>query len=166
MRERGVVLEQLKDILAKKFEEIVKRATLVIEQLSDEEVNWRPNESSNSIANLVIHIEGNIYERIGKGMNKKDFNRNRDAEFEIITKTKSELIESLENSFGELIATTKGMTNTLMAQVQTVRNIERTNLDVLIQCATHFSEHVGQMMYICKMIKNHDYVSTTIPKKK
>ena len=159
-------MEELKGILADKFQDIMKRIKLVMEQLSDEEVNWRPNESSNSIANLIIHIEGNIKERIGSGINKKDFIRNRDEEFECAYKSKSELIEILEKSFFEVIETTQGMTDKQMAQVQLIRNKERTNLDVLIQCATHFSEHLGQITYIGKMIKNHDYISTTIPKKK
>jgi hypothetical protein len=159
-------MEEVKELLVKKFQEIEKRIKLVLEQLSEDEVNWRPNESSNSIANLIIHIDGNIRERISKGINKKDYIRHRDEEFEPVTKNKSELIEILENSFYELIETTKGMTDSLMAQTQIVRNKERTNLDVMVQCATHFSEHLGQILYIGKMIKNHDYISTSIPKKK
>ncbi|WP_339322133.1 DUF1572 family protein [Paenibacillus sp. FSL W8-0194] len=46
-----------------------------------------------------------------------------------------------------------------------VRNKERTNLDMILQCATHFSEHLGQIMYIGKLIKNNEYVMTSIPKK-
>lgn len=159
-------MEEIKDLLVKKFQEIEKRIKLVLEQLSDEEVNWRPNESSNSIANLIIHIDGNIKERIGKGINNKDFTRHRDEEFEVVTKTNSELNEILEKSFYDLIETTNGMTDSLMEQTQIIRNMERTNLDVLVQCATHFSEHLGQILYIGKMIKNHDYKSTSIPKKK
>lgn len=159
-------MEEIKDLLVKKFKEIENRIKLVIDQLSDDEVNWRPNESSNSIANLIIHIDGNIKERIGKGINKKDFIRHRDEEFELVTKTNSELFEILEKTFNELIETTKGMTDSSLAQKQIVRNKERTNLDVLVQCATHFSEHLGQILYIGKMIKNHEYISTSIPKKK
>jgi len=159
-------MEEIKDILAKKFQEIEKRIKLVIDQLSDDELIWRPNESSNSIASLIIHIEGNIGERISKGINKRDYIRHRDEEFEPTSKKKPELIEILEKSFCELIETIKGMTESLIFQTQIVRNKERTNLDVLLQCATHFSEHLGQILYIGKMIKNHDYISTSIPKKK
>lgn len=159
-------MEAVRDLLVKKFQEIEKRIKLVIGQLSDDEVNWRPNESSNSIANLIIHINGNIGERISEGINKKDYIRHRDEEFEPVNIKKSELIEILEISFNELIETTKKMTDSKMSQTQIVRNKERTNLDVLVQCATHFSEHLGQILYIGKMIRNHDYISTSIPKKK
>lgn len=45
--------------LLTKFEQIKNRILSVINQLSDEDINWRPNEESNSISNLVIHIAGN-----------------------------------------------------------------------------------------------------------
>ncbi|MNN56142.1 hypothetical protein D3C81_1710580 [compost metagenome] len=60
-------------LLKNKFDEILNRILLVINQLTDEQLNWRPNESSNSIANLIVHIEGNIYERISKGTNQKKY---------------------------------------------------------------------------------------------
>jgi uncharacterized damage-inducible protein DinB len=159
-------LEEIKNLLVNKFQEIKTRIERVLEQLNDDDVNWRPNESSNSIANLIIHMDGNIKERIGKGINKKDFIRQRDQEFEWVTKSKSELQEIMKKSFGEIIETTKGMTDHGLAQTQIVRNQERTNLDVLIQCATHFSEHLGQILYIGKIIKNQEYISTSIPKGK
>jgi len=159
-------MEGINDLLVRKFQEIERRIKLVLDQLNEEELNWRPNESSNSIANLIIHIEGNIGERVSKGINKKDYDRHRDEEFEQVIKKKSELTEILERSFFELIETTKNMTEELMSQSQIVRNKERSNLDILMQCATHFSEHLGQVLYIGKMIRNHDYITTSIPKKK
>lgn len=44
-----VFLEEIQNLLMKKFKEIHSRTLLVLNQLSDDEVNWRPNESSNSI---------------------------------------------------------------------------------------------------------------------
>ncbi|MWC26876.1 DUF1572 family protein [Paenibacillus sp. MMS18-CY102] len=54
--------------LAAKFEEIRKRILKALEQLDDEQVNWRPNDASHSISTLIKHIEGNILERIAKGI--------------------------------------------------------------------------------------------------
>jgi uncharacterized damage-inducible protein DinB len=158
-------MDNIKDLLLKKFEEIEKRIILVLEQLSDEQVNWRPNEASNSIANLIVHIGGNINERISKGIINKDFTRNRDAEFEGIYRTKSELKNITEKSFDELIDTTRNMTKETFLRTQLVRNRERTNLEILLQCATHFSEHMGQIFYIGKIILEDKYVTTTIPNK-
>jgi hypothetical protein len=47
-----------------KFAEIKNRMTAVIGQLSGEDINWRPDAESNNIANLVLHIAGNILQRV------------------------------------------------------------------------------------------------------
>lgn len=147
----GDLMDVVKSILIAKFEEIQRRIVLVLDQLSDEQVNWRPNESSN---------------RVSKGINNKDYTRNRDEEFEELYRTKQELIQITNVSLRELIETTKSMIEETFMKTQLVRDRERTNLDVLIQCATHFSEHMGQVFYIGKMIKDREYVTTSVPKKR
>lgn len=52
----------------RKLREIHTRMAWAIRQLSDEDVNWRPNEQSNSIANLVVHICGNVTQRYTVGI--------------------------------------------------------------------------------------------------
>ncbi|MFD1774306.1 DUF1572 family protein [Paenibacillus rhizophilus] len=158
-------MEVVKKLLSNKFEEIQRRIILVLDQLSDEQVNWRPNESSNSVTNLIVHIRGNIDERITKGIHNKEISRNRDEEFEKRYRTKQDLINLTKGSFDEIIETIKIMTEETLMKTQLVRNKERTNLDMIIQCATHFSEHMGQILYIGKMIKDREYVTTSIPKK-
>lgn len=158
-------MEEVKTLLLKKFEEIQRRVLLVLGQLNDEEANWRPNESSNSIANLIVHISGNVNERIIKGIHNKEINRNRNEEFVDLYRTIQELMDITNESFKEVIETIKSLTNEAWLKTQMVRNMERTHLDMLIQCATHFSEHMGQVLYIGKMIKNEEYVMTSIPKK-
>ncbi|SDW24456.1 DUF1572 family protein [Paenibacillus sp. CF384] len=158
-------MEDIKTILISKFEEIERRMLSVLEQLDDEEVNWRPNETSNSIANLIVHISGNINERILNGILNRNAVRNRDEEFEELYRTKQELLDITRESFQFTIETIKGLTKDEWYKTQVVRNKERTHLEVIIQCAAHFSEHLGQVFYIAKTIKDSEYVTTSIPKK-
>ncbi|SFS75112.1 DUF1572 family protein [Paenibacillus sp. BC26] len=158
-------MEEIKSILISKFEEIERRMQSVLEQLNDDEVNWRPNESSNSIANLIVHISGNINERVLNGILKRNTVRNRDEEFEELHRTQPELLDITRDSFTIMIESIKDMSTEDWHKMQVVRNKERTHLEVLIQCAAHFSEHLGQLFYIAKMIKNTEYVTTSIPKK-
>lgn len=154
----------IQDWLAAKFEEILNRTRLVLMQLQDDEINWRPNEASNSIANLIAHMEGNIGERVGSGILHKPFQRQRDAEFDEMYSSRDELIARLEAAFGELIAAARGMSDEALQQTQTVRGKARTHLDVLLTCATHFSEHMGQILYIAKLMLGDTYTTTTIAK--
>ncbi|WP_160032147.1 DinB family protein [Paenibacillus sp. An7] len=148
--------------LVKKFQEIERRILLVTEQLSEEQLNWKPNEQSHSIANLVLHIEGNIKERIAKGILNQNIVRDREAEFSAVFISKAELTTRVEENLGFLTDIVSKLTDRELEQTQVVRNKERTNIDMLHQCAAHYSEHMGQIFYIAKLCLNEGYKSTSI----
>jgi uncharacterized damage-inducible protein DinB len=148
--------------LIKKFEEIRRRILKAINQLDDEQLNWRPDEASHSISTLIKHIEGNIQERILKGILHHEIQRNTEDELKQTFIKKSELEMVIEDRFQQIIDTIKEITDETLDQTQVVRNRERTNLDMLHQCATHYSEHMGQIFYIAKQCLKEYYKSTSI----
>lgn len=148
--------------LVKKFQEIQRRILLVMDQLSEEQLNWKPNEQSHRIANLVLHIEGNIKERIAKGILNQNIVRDREAEFSAVFISKAELTAIVKENFDFLIDIVSKLTDRELEQTQLVRNKERTNIDILHQCAAHYSEHMGQIFYIAKLCLNESYKSTSI----
>ncbi|PFG05293.1 DinB family protein [Bacillus sp. es.034] len=153
--------------LVTKFVQIKSRMLSVINQLSNDDINWRPNEESNSISNLVIHIAGNIHQRIEVGICGLPDKRERDEEFNINKiVSKEEAIEIIESHFEILDKTIKNLEYEEYLRPQKVRSNEVTILEVLLQCASHFSEHLGQILYIGKMRLNNEYISTSIPRKK
>ncbi|MGB9147039.1 MAG: DUF664 domain-containing protein, partial [Acidobacteriaceae bacterium] len=56
------------------------RLKACIESLTDEQVWWRPNASSNSIGNLVLHLNGNMRQWVVAAFSKLDDRRDRPAE--------------------------------------------------------------------------------------
>lgn len=148
--------------LSKKFEEIRNRILKALQQLNDEQVNWRPDSTSHSISILIKHVEGNIKERIIKGILHQDIQRNRDDELKQTYIKKSELEKVIQDRFELVIVTVKNITDKELEQKQLVRNRERTNLDMLHQCAAHYSEHMGQIFYIAKLILQENYKSTSL----
>lgn len=151
-----------RDWLSKKFTEISKRILKALQQLNDDQVNWRPDNTSHSISTLIKHIEGNIQERIIKGILHQDVQRNRDDELKQTYMKRSELEKIIQDRFEFIIGTVNNITDEQLEQKQLVRNRERTNLDMLHQCAAHYSEHMGQIFYIAKQILQEDYRSTSI----
>lgn len=148
--------------LIKKFEEIRKRILNAISQLDDEQLNWRPHESSHSISTLIRHIEGNIKERILKGILHQEIQRNREEELTHCFVEKSELEKVCAERLQFVIDTIRNISDETLEQKQIVRSRERTNLDMLHQCAAHFSEHMGQIFYIAKQCLKEDYKSTSL----
>src|SRR5215469_1368090 len=52
-----------------------------VERLTDEQVWWRPNEASNNIGNMILHLNGNVGQWLIASFNKREDSRNRPAEF-------------------------------------------------------------------------------------
>lgn len=148
--------------LVNKFEEIRGRILKATSQLDDEQLNWRPNEASHSISTLIKHIEGNIKERILKGILHQEIQRNRKEELAHTFVKKFDLEKIIEERIQFVIETIRTIPNETLEQKQMVRNRERTNLDMLHQCATHFSEHMGQIFYIAKQCLKENYKSTSL----
>lgn len=151
-----------RDWLSKKFEEIRRRILKALEQLDDEQVNWRPDGTSHSISTLIRHIEGNIQERIMKGILHEDVQTNRDNALKQTYVKRDELEKIVYDRFELVVDTLKNISDEKLEQTQLVRNRERTNLDMLHQCAAHYSEHMGQIFYIAKQILQENYKSTSI----
>lgn len=148
--------------LTKKFEEIRRRILKALEQLDDEQVNWRPDDISHSISTLIRHVEGNIQERIMKGILHQDIQTNRDNALKQTYVKRYELEKIIHDRFELVVNTVKNITDEELDQTQLVRSRERTNLDMLHQCAAHYSEHMGQIFYIAKQILQENYKSTSI----
>lgn len=151
-----------KEWLLHKFEEIRRRILKAVEQLDDEQLNWRPNETSHSISTLIRHIEGNIQQRIVGGILHQEVQRNREGELNQVDMKKIELQTIIETRMQLVMETIRNMTDEMMEQKQQVRNRERTNLDMLHQCAAHYSEHMGQIFYIAKQCLGEQYKSTSL----
>jgi uncharacterized damage-inducible protein DinB len=149
--------------LVKKFTEIQRRIVLALEQLDDAGVNWQPNSSSNSISTLIRHIAGNIGDRIAKGILLQDVEtRNRAEEFRQTDVAKEQLANLIQERLDFAVRTVAGMQASDFERTQTVRGKERTGADMLYQCAAHYSEHMGQILYIAKMLVEEKYKSTSI----
>ncbi|WP_248928781.1 DUF1572 family protein [Paenibacillus hamazuiensis] len=156
-------LDLHKKVLLPKYEEILRRIAGACDQLSEEELAWRPTPESNSIANLIVHICGNIHERIGAGMLGRASVRRREEEFRPdVAYSREQLMAMLRDAFAVLCRTLEEATPELLLKTQTIRGKERSNLALFHQCAGHFSEHLGQVLYIAKMRLGGRYESTSI----
>lgn len=157
----------VKTSLINKAREIRSRILIALDQLNEDQLNWRYNIECNSIANLIVHIKGNIHQRIESGILGKPDTRNRDVEFESDVRLNlNEAKTIISKSFDLLEKTISDMPSDDLLKEQKVRSKTVTVYEVLNQCNAHFSEHMGQILYISKMLLEDKYISTSIPKKR
>src|SRR5436190_1689275 len=63
------------------LDEYWPRLRTCVESLTAEQVWWRPNEASNSIGNLCLHLNGNVRQWLVTSFSRSPDQRRRPAEF-------------------------------------------------------------------------------------
>jgi uncharacterized damage-inducible protein DinB len=125
-----------------------------VEELSEEQLWWRPNEQTNSVGNLVLHVSGSMRFYLSRGVGGIDYTRNRPAEFsERGPISRAQLLET----FNETIAQAKRVFTALDGQRLVASTDEPdyvpTVFDSIFNISIHLATHTGQVIYITKMLK-------------
>jgi hypothetical protein len=149
-----VVIDQL---AAKLFEEFWPRLESCVKQCDQDLLWYAPNENSNSVGNLVIHLEGNLRQWVISGIAGKPFQRNRPQEFvpnQLLTA--SELLLRLERLRKETEPVLRGLLPSELLTEKTIQGFDTNVLGAYIHVVEHFSYHLGQVSYILKSNLNKD----------
>lgn len=150
------------EIIHKEFErriieEGLTRIKYCASQLSEKELWYQDNENTNSVGNLIMHLEGNVRQYITSGIGGKRDTRTRDAEFDPKNiKTKELILLELEKTLNESAGVINNLNQKNLTESRTVQGFEETVLSIIIHVIEHFSYHVGQITYMVKSRKNID----------
>lgn len=137
-----------------------------IEQLNVENLFWQYNEQSNSIAIIVQHLWGNMLSRWTNFLTEdgeKEW-RERDAEFEKIINTKEELLNKWNEGWNCLLTALDSLTNDDLDKTIYIRKEPHTVVDAINRQLTHYSYHIGQIVYLAKMTAGDQWNSLSIKK--
>jgi hypothetical protein len=128
-----------------------------VEPLTDEQVWWRPNEASNSIGNLILHLNGNVRQWIVDSFRRTEDNRNRPAEFaEREHIPAPELLAQLGATMNDAAAVLDRLTPEELASPYEIQGYHVHGLDAVYQVVEHFGLHYGQIAYIAKLLQGKD----------
>jgi uncharacterized damage-inducible protein DinB len=125
--------------------------------LSEQEAWKKPNPSSNSIGNLILHLSGNIRQYIVSSLGKADDTRMRDLEFSASGGfTKKELLDKLLSTTGAAINTLKNLKEEDLLAVKSVQGFELSGIGIIVHVVEHYSYHTGQIAFWTKILKDKD----------
>jgi uncharacterized damage-inducible protein DinB len=152
--------------LAKDFLPKIERC---IERLTDEEIWWRPNEESNSIGNLLLHLSGNVRQWIICGLGGDLDQRYRQQEFDERSHIpKSDLIAKLRETVIEAATVLEKLDPNILLEKRTIQGKEVTTLYAIYHVVEHFAMHTGQIITLTKLNTGKDLafydLSTGIPR--
>ena len=150
----------------KQFEYYKSLGERTFEQLNEKDLFWNYNEESNSIAITVNHLWGNMKSRWTNFLTtdgEKEW-RNRDSEFESEIKSEVELISKWNDAWNCLFEALASINKENYNTKVYIRNQEHSIIEAINRQLAHYSYHIGQIVYIGKMIKGSEWKSLTIPK--
>ena len=149
---RPVMLDSLRSRITRIFPAQVRAA---VEMLSDEEIWWRPNESSNSVGNLVLHLSGSLNHYLNRNLGGLDYNRDREAEFaERRQIPRAELMATFDEMVANAEKTFDALTPERLEEPSPEPRMSEYVLQDLIGVLSHVSAHAAQILWIAKML--HD----------
>lgn len=143
-------------------------ADKTFEQLTDDDFNVAPNEASNSIAVIIQHMAGNMLSRWTNFLTEdgeKEW-RQRDAEFEGQHYSRQQLIDLWEKGWSCFLDAVRSLKEEDLLKTVTIRQEPLIVIDAVNRQLAHYPHHVGQIIYIGKMIKNGEWKSLSIGKGK
>jgi Protein of unknown function (DUF1572) len=135
-------------------------------QLSEEQLFWKEHESSNSIAVIVQHMSGNMLSRFTDFLTsdgEKSW-RKRDEEFEDIILKKKEMLAAWEKGWQCLSDALNSLHENDLTKQVAIRGEALSVVDSLNRQLSHHAYHVGQIVYIGKLLKGAKWKSLSIPK--
>ncbi len=127
------------------------RLRTCVEPLTDEQVWWRPNPASNSIGNLMLHLNGNVGQWLVAGFSGQEDHRNRPAEFnEREGLSAGTLLDGLGATMQQASEVLTRLSHADLVASYEIQGYHVSGLENVYQVVEHFGLHYGQILYIAK----------------
>ena len=137
-------------------------------QLDEDELFWQFNKESNSIAIIVNHLWGNMKSRWTDFLTsdgEKEW-RNRDLEFESIITSKAEMLKKWEDGWKCLFDALNTVNKDNFDFEIFIRNQSHSITEAINRQMMHYAYHIGQIVFIGKLVKGASWQSLSIAKGK
>lgn len=151
------------------FRQYKALAEKAMTQLSDESLLWQPNEESNSIYLVIKHMSGNMLSRWTDFLTSDGEKpwRNRDSEFEQPAQlSRAEIMQEWEKGWQCVFNALEPLTEADLAKLVYIRGEAHSVMEAVNRQVSHYSYHVGQIVFLAKLIRNTDWQTLSIARGK
>lgn len=153
-------------ISIKRFKEYKTLADKSFAQLHDADFYFTPNAASNSIAVIIQHMHGNMVSRWTNFLTEdgEKPGRDRDGEFTDKKLSRETLLGLWEEGWKVVLGSLESLEENDLEKTITIRTQPLVVIDAILRQQCHYSYHVGQIVYLARMIRNEAWQSLSIPK--
>lgn len=140
-----------------RMNESLRMIKICLDQLPEKAVWQKPNESANSIGNLILHLCGNITQYGVASIQNLEDNRKRDEEFSTTTGySKEELVQKLSDTIDEAKRAFYEAPLEELLRKRSVQGFNFSGVGNMIHVTEHLSYHTGQIALWTKLLNNQD----------
>jgi uncharacterized damage-inducible protein DinB len=135
-----------------------------LQQLTDVQIWWRPQEPMNSIGNLVLHLCGNVRQWLIAGIPQAPDSRNRPQEFaERGPLARDELTRRLDTVIREADTVLAGVSDAQLLERRRIQGFDETVLSAIFDSVAHFHGHTQEIVYITRLQLGAGYRFAWVP---
>lgn len=152
--------------ITKQFLYLKKLGDTTIDRLTFEELTKEFKQDTNSIAIIAKHIAGNMLSRWTNFLiedGEKDW-RQRDNEFIDSFTSKNDILNYWKKGWDCLFEAINNLNDSDLETIVYIRNEGHTVTEAINRQLSHYSYHIGQIVFLGKLIKGSDWQSMSIPK--
>jgi hypothetical protein len=120
-------------------------------QVTDEQVWWRPREDMNSIANLLLHLAGQLRQKAVTNLRQSEDTRHRAGEFSDRSgRSKADLLEILRGVIEEVDTVLATLTAEQLVASRRIQGNDVKVTQALVNTVCHFHGHVQEIIHITR----------------
>ena len=132
-------------------DDFLRRIELAVAPLTPDQIWWRPNEASNSIGNLMLHLAGNVRQWIVGGVGETPMARDRDLEFSTRDPLSAgELVARLRSAVDDACAIIERVPDSALSEPRSIQRFDTTVFGAIYHVVEHFAMHTGQIILLAK----------------
>jgi uncharacterized damage-inducible protein DinB len=146
------------------LDEALRKIKHCVNQLTDDQVWWRPSESMNSVANLLLHLCGNLRQWIVSGVGGTADIRERQKEFDQRGSTpRTELMQQMESAVADAKRTLSGMSAEELLRIRPVQGNDVSGMQAILHSVSHFRGHTQEIVHMTRCQLGDSYEFDFIP---
>lgn len=140
-----------------RLDENTAKLNKCLAELSEEELWKRPNASLNSVANLILHLCGNMTQYVIASIGGKPDLRERDIEFAVRSgMSRAEITEKLHATLDEVKGVLQRVDESELLRIRSVQGYRFSGVGNVLHIVEHYSYHTGQIIFWTKLLRNKD----------
>ncbi|PWT77818.1 MAG: hypothetical protein C5B59_03020 [Bacteroidetes bacterium] len=137
-------------------------------QLEEGDFYYQPNRESNSIAVIIQHISGNMLSRWTNFLTEDGEKtwRQRDDEFDEHNFSKEKLMRIWDEGWECCLNSLRSLSENDLEKTVYIRGEAMPAIDAINRQLAHYPYHVGQILYIGRIIRDQEWKNLSVPKRR